>query len=184
MDELENAVETTTEETPVEESKVEQPKNSEYAKLKAAFDKTAKELADTKRELRKKQSAEEVAAEEAKERQLAIEEELAMLRKEKAVGNITVSAMDVVFGNNEIASQIGQYLYGAEDADAALAAIKKAWTAREKALRLEYGKIPAPAAGNADGVSITKEQLDGMKFTERVKFANEHPDEYNKLMGR
>ena len=31
---------------------------------------------------------------------------------------------------------------------------------------------------------ITKTQLDAMTYVERVKFAKEHPDEYNKLMGR
>ena len=56
--------------------------------------------------------------------------------------------------------------------------------AKEKALRLEYGKIPAPGVGAGDGPTITKAQLDSMKYVERVKFANEHPDEYNKLMGR
>ena len=35
-----------------------------------------------------------------------------------------------------------------------------------------------------DSRTITREQLDGMKFPERVKFMNEHRDEYEKLMGR
>ena len=87
-------------------------------------------------------------------------------------------------GDETTATSVAEYLYGAEDVDAALSVIQKAWTAKEKALRLEYGKIPAPGAGGADGPLITKEQLDAMSYVERVKFANEHPDEYNKLMGR
>ena len=127
--------------------------------------------------------AEDRAAEEAKALQQSMQEELEQLRKEKAVGIITTKAM--AFVGDEVASaQIAEDLYGASDAEAALAAIQKAWTAREKALRLEFGKIPAPGVGGADGPTLTREQLDAMKFTERVKFANEHPDEYNKLMGR
>lgn len=184
MDELENKVEETADETPVEETNNELAKlKAELAKQKAALDKATKEAAESKRELRKKQSAEEVAAEEAKALQQAMQEELEQLRKEKAVGIITAKAMSVV-GDSEAAAQIAEYLYGSEDADAALTAIQKAWNAKEKALRLEYGKIPAPGVGSSDGATITKEQLDGLTFPERVKFANEHPEEYNKLMGR
>ena len=62
--------------------------------------------------------------------------------------------------------------------------IQKLWTAREKALRLEFQKIPAPSAGNADGPTITAEQFHAMGYLERVEFAQKNPEEYNKLMGR
>ena len=156
---------------------------AEMAKQKAALDKATKEAAEAKRSLRAKQSAEEVAQEEAKAQHEALMQELETLRKEKSVAAMTAKIVPFV-GDNDVSAQIAEYLYGAEDADAALTAIQKAWTAKEKALRLEYGKIPAPGAGGADGPLITKEQLDAMSYMERVKFANEHPDEYNKLMGR
>ena len=110
-------------------------------------------------------------------------QELETLRKEKAVAATTAKITPLI-GDSEVAGQIAEYLYGAEDVDAALTALQKAWTAKEKALRLEFGKIPAPGAGASDGPTITREQLDGMKFPERVKFMNEHRDEYEKLMGR
>lgn len=164
--------------------------SAEIARLKAELlkaanknDALAKENAEKTKQLRAKQSAEEVAAEEAKALQDAMQEELKQLRKEKAVGLITAKVMGFI-GDNDMSTEIAEFLYGAEDADAALTAIQKAWTAKEKALRLEYGKIPAPGVGSGDGPSVTKEQLDAMKFVERVKFANEHPDEYNKIMGR
>ncbi len=180
--ELEN-VEETVDETPKEENNELAKLKAELAKQKAALDKATKEAAESKRELRKKQSAEEVAAEEAKALQQAMEEELAQLRKEEAGGRSTAKAMGVV-NDSDVASQLAEYLYGAEDADAALTAIQKVWNAKEKALRLEFGKIPAPSAGSSEGTMFTKEQLDGLSFPERVKFANEHPEEYNKLMGR
>lgn len=190
MAELDTNVEITTEAAEVDAVETESIDNPELAKLKAelakqkaALDKATKEAAESKRALRAKQSAEEVAAEEAKALQQSMQEELERLRKEKAVGIITNKAM--AFVGDEVASaQIAEDLYGASDAEAALTAISKAWTAREKALRLEYGKIPAPNVGGSDGVLLTREQLDGMSFSERVKFANEHPAEYNKLMGR
>ena len=175
-------VETTETETNAESAEIARLK-ADLAKQKAALDKATKEAGDIRKQLRAKQSAEEVAQEEAKAQQEALMQELETLRKEKAVAAMTAKIVPFV-GDNDVSAQIAEYLYGAEDADAALTAIQKAWTAKEKALRLEYGKIPAPGAGGADGPLITKEQLDAMSYVERVKFANEHPDEYNKLMGR
>lgn len=156
---------------------------AEMAKLKAANDKLSKENSEKTKALRAKQSAEEIAAEEAKVQQEALMQELETLRKEKAVAATTAKITPLI-GDSEVAGQIAEYLYGAEDVDAALTALQKAWTAKEKALRLEFGKIPAPGAGASDGPTITREQLDSMKFPERVKFMNEHRDEYERLMGR
>ena len=178
----ETEVETTAEAETTESAEIAKLK-ADLAKQKAALDKATKEAAESKRALRAKQSAEEVAQEEAKAQQEALMQELETLRKEKAVAAMTAKAVPF-FGSNEAAAEVAEYLYGAEDADAALTAIQKAWTAKEKALRLEYGKIPAPGAGGTDGPTLTREQLDGMKYVDRAKFAHDHPDEYNKLMGR
>ena len=156
---------------------------AEMAKLKAANDKLAKENSEKTKQLRAKQSAEEVAAEEAKALQQSMQEELQQLRKEKAVAATTAKIIPMV-DDNEVASQIAEYLYGAEDVDAALTAIQKAWTAKEKALRLEFGKVPPPGAGGSNGPTITREQLDSLKFPDRVKFMKDHPEEYETLMGR
>lgn len=156
---------------------------ADLAKQKAALDKATKEAAESKRALRAKQSAEEAAAEEAKETAEAQAKELAELRKRFAVAETSKKAMTFL-GDEAIATSVAEYLYGAEDVDAALEAIRKAWTAKEKALRLEFGKIPAPGVGSGDGPTVTKEQLDAMTYLERVKFANEHPDDYARLMGR
>ena len=157
--------------------------NPEIARLKAALDKATKEAGDYKKQLRAKQSAEEAAAEEAKASQAAMQEQLNQLLKEKAVATATAKIQPLV-GDTDVAGKMAEYLYGAEDLEAALKALGKAWEARENALRREYGKIPAPGAGGMDGPIMTKEQLDGLRYTDRVKFANEHPDEYNRLMGR
>ena len=156
---------------------------AEMAKQKAALDKATKEAGDIKKQLRAKQTAEEAAAEEAKAQQDAMRQELETLRKERTVAATTAKVIPLV-GNNEAAGKIASYLYGAEDAEAALDELQRAWTAKEKALKLEYSKIPAPAAGGSNGPTVTREQLDAMKYMDRAKFANEHPEEYAKLMGR
>lgn len=193
MAELETTVTETTETVDtasVETETAETTESAELAKLraemakqKAALDKATKEAGDYKKQLRAKQSAEEVAQEEAKALQQSMQEELEQLRKEKAVAATTAKVMAFV-GDDTVSAQVAEYLYGAEDVDAAVTAIQKAWTAKEKALRLEFGKIPAPGAGASDGPTITKEQLDGLGYKDRLEFATKYPDEYERLMGR
>lgn len=181
--EASETVETSTEPTESAESVELAKLRAEMAKQKAALDKATKEAAESKRALRAKQSAEEAAAEEAKEAAEAQAKELAELRKRFAVAETSKKVMGFV-GDEATANTVAEYLYGAEDVDAALTAIQKAWLAKEKALRLEYGKIQAPGVGAGDGPTLTKEQLDVMTYTQRLEFANQHPDEYERLMGR
>ena len=181
--EIKETPEVETVETETTESPEIAKLRAELAKQKAALDKATKEAGDAKKALRAKQSAEEAAAEEAKEAAEARDKELAELRKRFAVAETSKKVMGFV-GDEQTANSVAEYLYGAEDVDAALTAIQKAWTAKEKALRLEYGKIPAPGVGSGEGATITKAQLDAMSYTERVGFANKYPEEYEKIMGR
>lgn len=187
MTELETNVETVeqteqTEQTGQQDAGAAQAK-ADLAKMKAALDKATKEAAEYKRALRAKQTAEEAAAETEKEQREAIEKELNELRKERAVANSSKRVMSII-PDEKTATSIAEALYGAADIDLAIDTIAKAWTAKEKALRLEFGKIPAPGVGGTEGPTITRAQLDGYTLEERSAFAQKHPDEYNKLMGR
>jgi len=157
--------------------------SAEIARLKGVIDKLTKEAADNKRALRDKQTAEEAAAAEAKERQEATERELSELRKTVAVEKTAKKVLSFV-GDEATATNIATDLYGAENADAVITALEKAWKAKENALKQEYGKIPKPGVGSGNGATVTREQLDAMSYTQRLEFARSNPEEYNKLMGR
>lgn len=131
---------------------------SELDKYKKAVDKATKEAADNKRALkekeqalRAKQSAEEIAAEEKKAADERAAQEIEELRREVARTKAIKSVMSKLGTDEETSGKVAEYLYGAEDVDAALTEISRAWTAREKALKLEYGKVPPPGAGGANG---------------------------------
>lgn len=156
---------------------------AEMAKQKIALDKATKEAAENKRLLRAKQSAEEIAAEEKRIADEARDNELNELRKRFAVAENSKKIMAFV-GDEKISTSVAEFMFGAADVDAAIDELNKAWIAREKKLRAEFGRLPAPGVGGSDGPTITQEQLSAMTYPERVKFANEHPAEYNKLMGR
>lgn len=124
---------------------------ADLARYKESVNKLTKEAGDAKKALRAKQSAEEIAAEEKKAADEARDKEIEELRKEVAKARIVKNVMGKFGTDEEVSNKISEYLYGAADIENALTEIQRAWTAKEKALRLEFGKIPAPGAGNANG---------------------------------
>lgn len=131
---------------------------AELARYKKSIDKNAKEAAENKRlandylkKLRAKQSEEEIAAEEKKAAEEAARKENEELKKELAKIRTVKSVMGKIGTDEEVSGRIADYMYGAEDAEAALTEIQRYIVAREKALRLEFGKIPAPGAGGVNG---------------------------------
>lgn len=122
---------------------------AEIARQKEAINKATREAADFKRQLRAKQSAEEIAAEEQRVADEAKENELSELRREMAQIKTVKSVMVKLGTSEEVSTRIAERLYGAEDTEAALDEIRAAWAAKEKALRMEFGKIPAPGAGGS-----------------------------------
>lgn len=124
---------------------------ADLLKYKAAIDKATKEASDAKKALRAKQSAEEIAAEEKKAADERAAQEIEELRREVARTKAVKSVMSKLGTDEEVSGKVAEYLYGAEDVDAALTEIQRAWTAREKALKLEYGKVPPPGSGGANG---------------------------------
>lgn len=156
---------------------------AELAKAKAATDKATKEAGDYRKQLKSKMTADEAAAEEKRAQEEALNSELNELRKRFAVAETTKKVM-ALGGDETVSTKIAEYLYGAEDTESALTEIQKLWTAKEKAIRLEFSKIPAPSAGSSDGPTVTKQQFEAMGYLQRVEFAQKNPEEYNKLMGR
>ncbi len=128
-----------------------QKAKAEAARLKAALDKATKEAGDYRKQLRARQSAEEIAAEEQKAQDEAKQKRLEELEREIAKINTVKSVMSKLGTDEDVSGKIAEYLYGAEDADAALTEVQRFIQAREKALRLEYGKIPAPGVGGTNG---------------------------------
>lgn len=124
---------------------------AELAKMKTALDNATKEAGTYRKQLRAKQSEEEIAAEEKKAAEEAVQQKIAELEKEVARTHTIKSVMGRLKTDEEISGKIADYMYGAEDAEAALTEIQRAWDAREKALRLEFGKIPPPGVGGTNG---------------------------------
>ena len=156
----------TEQQTNTENESAEQTANAEeLAKLKAdlarykeSVNKLTKEAGDAKKALRAKQTAEEIAAEEKKAQDEATHKEIEELRREVAKTKAVKTVMGKLGTTDEVSGKIAEYLYGAEDIENALTEIRRAWDAKEKALRLEYGKVPSPGAGGANGEDAEKQK--------------------------
>lgn len=130
------------------ESQLEQLR-ADLAKQKQALDAATSEAAKYKKELRTKQTQEEIDAANKKEEQEKRDREFAELQKKVARAEGTKNVMAKLGIDEDAAGQIAESMIGCENADNALLLIKKAWDAKEKALRQEFGKIPGPGAGGS-----------------------------------
>ena len=123
---------------------------ADMAKQKAALDAATSEAGKYKKELRAKQTQEEIDAANKKEAEEKAAKELEELRREVARAKSTKSVIAKLSVDEERAGKIAECLAGCEDVDNALLLIQQAWEAKEKALRLEFGKIPGPGAGGSN----------------------------------
>lgn len=131
---------------------------NEMAKQKSALDAATSEAGKYKKELRAKQTAEEIAAEEKKAADEQAAKEIEELRREVARTKTVRNVMSKLGTDEETSAKIAEYLYGAEDPENALAVIQQAWTAKEKALRMEFGKIPAPGNGGSTPEELAEQE--------------------------
>lgn len=124
---------------------------ADMAKQKAALDAATSEAAKYKKELRTKQTQEEIDAANKKEAEEKAAARLQELEKEVAKAKSTKSVMSNLGVDEGTAEKIAESMVGCENIDNALLLVKQAWDAREKALRMEFGKIPPPGAGGKGG---------------------------------
>lgn len=132
---------------------------ADMARQKAALDKATKEAGDAKKALKAKMTQEEIDAANKAEAEEKAAARLAELEKEVARAKSTKSVMSKLGVDEDSAGDIAECLAGCEDVDNALLLIKKAWDAKEKALKLEYGKIPGPGAGGSNEDKETQAAL-------------------------
>jgi len=120
---------------------------AENAKQKDAINNATKEAGNLRKELRSKMTQEQIDAETKREAEEKAAKELEDLRREVAKGKTVKTVMGKLGLDEDTAGNLADHLFGAADIENALLEIQKAWQAKEKALRLEYGKITGPGAG-------------------------------------
>ena len=147
---------------------------------KTLYDKTASELAATKKALRERMSEDEAkAAKEAEERAALLD------RAEKAEYALAVNGYAksyLAMGYDEKLANSTAEALAKVDMDTVFKNQKAHADAREKALRAELLKqTPPPPAGAPESGVMKKEDFAKLSLDAKQKFASEHPEEYAKL---
>lgn len=153
---------------------------SGYVK-KEVFDKTASELADSKKQLREKMSADEIKAKEDAEKQEKLQSDYdALLRKVNLSEN---KAKLLALGyEDKLATETAEAMIEG-NLDKVFANQKKHLESVEKKIREDVlHSTPKPEGGNSSN-TMTKEKLREMSTSERYEFSLAHPDEYKKIYG-
>lgn len=149
--------------------------NSEVERLKTAVSKANSEAAEWKKKHNALLSEEERKEAERLEAQQAIEKEIAELRKDKAVSESKARFLGLGY-DETLAGETAKALADGDmekvfaNQQIHIENVKKA----ERAASLAGDQ--KPPAGGSGGVGITKEQFDGMGYSERLKVFNEQPE--------
>lgn len=148
---------------------------------KDVFDRTASELANSKKQLREKMSAEEVKAREDAETIEALRSERDALLREKTIAGYKAKFLAIGY-DESLATETAEAMVNGE-VDKVFANQKKHLEAVGKRIRADVlQETPKPEGGQGSG-TITMEQFSRMSITEQHKFSVEHPEEYKKLYG-
>ena len=153
------------------------PDYSGYVK-KDVFDKTASELAQTKKDLKARMTEEEVAKAEHEAELNKYKEQALSLQREKNISEnkakfLSLGYDDTLAGETAEALENGDFATVFKNQQVVIENVKK--IAKGEAM----ASTPAPAGKATDGSkTISKAQFDAMGYKERVDFLNTNPELY------
>lgn len=156
------------------------PDYSGYVK-KDVFDKTASELAATKKELKDKLSDEEKAKLEAEQKSQELQANYEKLLRESNISKATAKFLALGYDDKLAAETAEAYVDG--DTEKVFANQQKAQAAFEKKIRAEALKDTPKPTPDGDSKTMTLKKLRAMTPQERYQYSVEHPTEYKELYG-
>ena len=146
---------------------------------KEQFDKTASELAAKKKELRDKLTDDEAAKQKEQEERESMQKELDALRRESVVSKN--KARLVALGYEEALADETAEAMADGKIEKVFANQKKHLEAFEKKVRAEALKNTPKPTPDGDGKTMTLKTLREMSPADRLKFSQEHAEEYKEL---
>ncbi len=157
-----------------------EPDYAGYVK-KDVFDKTASELAESKKQLREKMSADEIKAKEDAEKQEKLQSDYDALLKKVALSENKAKLLALGY-EDKLAEETATAMFEG-NLDKVFANQKKHLEAVEKKIREDVLHTTPKPEGGSSSNTMTKEKLRAMPANERYKFAQENPDEYKQIYG-
>lgn len=153
--------------------------SAELEKAKAQLSRANSEAADWKKKHNALLTEDERKAAENQELLESLQSEVNSLRMEKTVSAYTAAALAAGFGEDSAKLAEALAPLPNEQASAVFGLLKANRTALEKSIKADLMRSnEKPGSVGGKETVTTKDQLMKMSFSERMKFANEHPDEY------
>lgn len=146
---------------------------------KEQFDKTASELAAKKKELSEKLSEDERQKQEEQEQREELQKKYDALLRESTVSKNKAKLLGLGY-EEKLADETAEAMADG-NLDKVFANQKKHLDAVEKRVRAEVLKETPKPTGDRDSKTMTLKQLREMSPAERMKFSQEHPEEYKEL---
>ena len=156
------------------------PDYTGYVK-KEVFDKTASELADSKKQLREKMSADEIKAKEDAEKQEKLQSDYDALLKKVALSENKAKLLALGY-EDKLAGETAEAMIDG-NLDKVFANQKKHIDAVEKKIREDVLRNTPKPEGGSSSNTMTKEKFREMSATERYKFSQTNPEEYKQIYG-
>lgn len=156
----------------------------ENAKLKKATDKASSEAASFKKQLREKQSADEIALQEKAEREAERELQFQELLKENQVNKLEKNFLALGYTEQEAhEASIAQY-EGDTDVLFKIQSSVQARMIKDKEAEWLKSRPDVMAGVGSEETTVTKEQFNNMTFAEKVQFKSKYPETYRKFMSQ
>ena len=164
----------------LESYELAEPDYTGYVK-KEVFDKTASDLAESKKQLREKMSADEIKAKEDAEKQEKLQSDYDALLKKVSISENKAKLLALGY-EDKLAGETAEAMTEG-NLEKVFANQKKHLEAIEKKIREDVlHNTPKPEGGNSSS-TMTKEKLRGMSANERYEYSQKHPDEYKQIYG-
>ena len=155
--------------------------SAEIERLKSALSKSNSEAADFKKQLREKMTADEVKAKEDAESREKLQNDYDELLRKVTISENKAQLLAIGY-DDTLATETAEAMVNG-DLTKVFLNQKKHIEAVEKKVRSELTKKTPKAEGGNSDIGITKEALLKMSSGERLKFSQEHPEEYKNLYG-
>ena len=152
----------------------------ENAKLKKSFDKASSEVADAKKKLKEKMTADEIALQENAEKEHEKEEKLNQLLKENTIAKLEKGFLTLGY-SGELATKAATAQFE-NDADELFKIQKEYQDSFAKKIEAEWLKNrPEANMGTGEsGSTVTKEEFDRYGYLQKVEFKQKNPLTYKK----
>jgi hypothetical protein len=168
-------------ESALAEVEIPADQSAEIERLKTALSKSNSENAEWKKKHREALSEEERKAQEMADRLKQLEEQNATLLRESSVSKNKARFLGM--GYEEALANDAAVALADGDMEKLFSYQQKHQEALEKKIRADALKsTPKPVPNKEDG-PVTRDQVAKMSMEDRIKFYQEHPDEYKEIYG-